>query len=90
MRPAFSISIDEPKCYDMKFGGAKQFVLSGHEGEKIRVRPASDTYAVLRKDFKVKIDDIRKRINADNVIKLNGMKSELVICAVKEEHYGTV
>lgn len=26
--------IDEPKRYDMKFGGAKQFVLSGYEGEK--------------------------------------------------------
>lgn len=179
--------IDEPKRYDMKFGGAKQFVLSGYEGEKIRVRLASDTYAALQKDFKVKIDDIRKRIDvdvtrrnnvseatakevvcifvqiptpyigkiecavnaekvavrsltydsleldvktpgviledvsgtaftavtkgigtsisyekdgkpaerfdtrdADNVIELNGMKSELVICAVKEESYGTV
>lgn len=30
--------IDEPKRYDMKFGGAKQFILSGYEGEKIRVR----------------------------------------------------
>ena len=26
--------IDEPKRYDMKFGGAKQFVLSGYEGRK--------------------------------------------------------
>lgn len=34
----FDISVDEPKRYDMKFGGAKQFVLSGYEGEKIRVR----------------------------------------------------
>lgn len=57
--------IDEPKRYDMKFGGAKQFVLSGYEGEKIRVRLASNTYAALQKDFKVKIDDIRKRIDVD-------------------------
>lgn len=57
--------IDEPKRYDMKFGGAKQFVLSGYEGEKIRVRLASNTISTLQKDFKVKIDDIRKRIDVD-------------------------
>ena len=57
--------IDEPKRYDMKFGGAKQFVLSGYEGEKIRVRLASNTLSTLQNDFKVKIDDIRKRIDVD-------------------------
>ena len=63
--------IDEPKRYDMKFGGARQFVLSGYEGEKIRVRLASNTYAEIQKDFKVKIDDIRKRIDVD-VSRRNG------------------
>lgn len=57
--------IDEPKRYDMKFGGAKQFLLSGYEGEKIRVRLASNTLSTLQKDFKVKIDDVRKRIDVD-------------------------
>lgn len=57
--------IDEPKRYDMKFGGAKQFVLSGYEGEKIRVRLASNTLSTIQNDFKVKIDDIRKRIDVD-------------------------
>lgn len=57
--------IDEPKRYDMKFGGAKQFVLSGYEGEKIRVCLVSDTLSTLQNDFKVKIDDIRKRIDVD-------------------------
>ena len=64
--------IDEPKRYDMKFGGARQFVLSGYEGEKIRVRLASNTYAEIQKDFKVKIDDIRKRIDVD-VSRRNGV-----------------
>lgn len=45
--------IDEPKWYDMKFGGAKQM-------ERI------DTP------------------NVDNIIELNGIKSELVISADKE------
>lgn len=57
--------IDEPKRYDMKFGGAKHFLLSGYEGEKIRIRLASNTLSTLQNDFKVKIDDIRKRIDVD-------------------------
>ena len=64
--------IDGPKRYDMKFGGAKQFVLSGYEGEKIRVRLASNTLSALASDFKVKIDDIRKRIDVD-VNRRNGI-----------------
>lgn len=62
----------EPKRYDMKFGGAKQFILSGYEGEKIRVRLASNTLSTLQSDFKVKIDDIRKRIDVD-VIRKSGV-----------------
>lgn len=64
--------IDEPKRYDMKFGGAKQFQLSGYEGEKIRVRLASNTFSTLQNDFKVKIDDIRKGIDVD-VNRKNGV-----------------
>ena len=64
--------IDEQKHYDMKFGGAKKFVLSGYEGEKVRVRLASDTISTLQSDFKVKIDDIRKRIDID-VNRKNGV-----------------
>lgn len=64
--------IAEPKRYDMKFGGAKQLVLSGYDGEKIRVRLASNTLPNLRKDLKVKIDDIKSRIDVD-IIRKNGV-----------------
>lgn len=64
--------IDEPKRYDMNFGGAKQLVLSGYDGEKIRVRLASDTISTLQNDFKVKIDDVKKRIDVD-VNRKNGV-----------------
>lgn len=57
--------IDESKRYDMKFGGAKQFILSGYDGEKIRVCLASNTLSTLQNDFKVKIDDTKKRIDVD-------------------------
>ena len=64
--------IDEPKRYDMKFGGAKQLVLSGYDGEKIRVRLVSNTLSTLRNDFKVKIDDIKMRTDVD-VNRKNGI-----------------
>lgn len=57
--------IDGPKRCDIKLGGAKRLVFSGYEGEKIRVRLASDTMPALQSDFKVKIDDIRGRIDVD-------------------------
>ena len=64
--------IDEPKRFDMKFGGAKKFVLSGCESEKIHIRLLSNTLSTLQNDFKVKIDDIRKRIDVD-VNRRNGV-----------------
>ena len=64
--------VDESKRFDMKFGGAKQFVLSGSKSEKIRVRLASNTFSTLQNDFKVKIDDIRKRIDVE-VNRRNGV-----------------
>lgn len=57
--------IDGPKRYDMKFGGAKQLMVSGYDGEKIRVRLGSDTLPTIQNDFKVKIDDIKRRIDVD-------------------------
>lgn len=73
--------IDEPKRYDMKFGGAKQFMLSGYEGEKIRIRLSSNTLSTLQNDFKVKIDDIRKRIDVD-VNRKNGVTEAMAKEAV--------
>lgn len=64
--------IDEPKRYDMKFGGAKQLSLSGYEGEKIRVRLVSNTMPTLQNDFKIKIDDVKRRIDVD-VNRKNGV-----------------
>lgn len=57
--------IGEVKRFDMKLGGASMLVLSGYKGEKIRVRLASNTVSTLQSDFKIKIDDIRKRIDVD-------------------------
>ena len=66
----------------MKFGGAKQFMLSGYEGEKIRVRLVSNTMPTLQNDFKVRIDDIRKRIDVD-VNRKNGVTEKVAKEAVR-------
>ena len=56
----------------MKLGGAKKFVLSGYQGEKIRIRLVSNDLSTLQNDFKVKIDDSRKRIDID-IKRFNGV-----------------
>lgn len=64
--------IGEPKRYDMKLGGACRLVINGYDGEKLRVRLASNTLQTIQKDFKVKIDDIKNRIDVD-ITRRNGM-----------------
>ena len=57
--------VAETKRFDMKLGGAKQVILSGYEGEKICVRLASNILSTLQNDFKVKIDDVRNRLDVE-------------------------
>ena len=51
--------------FRIKLGGAKELVFTGYNGEKIRIHLASNTLSNLQSDFKVKIDDVRKRIDVD-------------------------
>ena len=64
--------IDFPKHYDMKLGGAHTLIMSGYEGEKILVRLASNTLSILQSDFKLKIDDVKNRIDLD-IARNNGV-----------------
>lgn len=64
--------IDCPKRYDMKLGGANTLVVCGYDGEKIRVRLASNTIKTIQSDFKLKIDDVKNRIDVD-ITRKNGM-----------------
>lgn len=76
--------IDESKHYDMKLEGAKWLILAGYEGEKIRVRLGSNTFSTLQNDFKVKIDDIRKRIDID-VKRKNGATEAIYSSCVRSK-----
>lgn len=64
--------IDEVKHYDMKFGSAKEVFLSGHPGEKLRIRLVSGTLASLQSDFKITPDDTKRRLDLE-LIRKNGM-----------------
>ncbi|MDE6004978.1 MAG: helix-turn-helix domain-containing protein [Oscillospiraceae bacterium] len=83
--------IDGVKSFDMKLGGAAKVIVIGSNDEKIKVRLASDTLKTLKQDFKVKIDDVKKRIDID-VKRMNKMteataKSELLIEIILPNKY---
>ena len=87
--------IDEPKRYDMKFGGAKRLILTGCHGEKIRVRLASNTLSTLQSDFKVKIDDVKRRIDVDvirknEVTEANAKEAVFVLVQIPMPYIGKV
>ncbi|WP_105203815.1 helix-turn-helix domain-containing protein [Neobittarella massiliensis] len=57
--------IDRLKSYDITIAGAKQTELSSYSGEKIRVRLYSEQLPDIQKLLKVKIDDVKQRIDID-------------------------
>ena len=64
--------IDGYKRFDMKLGGACLLRAVGTDGEKVMVHLASNDISTLESDFKVKIDDIKGRIDVD-IKRKNGM-----------------
>ena len=63
--------IDGKKNFDIKLGGAHTVDLKAHNGEKIVVELFSNVYKNLQSDYKVKIDDIKNRIDIE-LNRLNG------------------
>ena len=63
--------IDGKKNFDIKLGGAHTVDLKAYSGEKIVVELFSNVYKKLQADYKVKIDDIKNRIDID-LNRLNG------------------
>lgn len=71
--------IDQAKSFDMKLGGAQSLTLRGYEGEKLRVVLGSNSLKGLEREVKLKLDDIKNRIDVD-VNRGNGITE----AAVKE------
>ena len=85
--------IDGPKHFDIKLGGASTLRVIGADSEKIIIHLASNEIATLESDFKVKIDDIRGRIDVD-IKRKNGMteakaKESLIIEAFIPNQYAS-
>ncbi len=57
--------IDSVKSFDMTLTGAYTVNICGYGGEKIQVRLASNEIADIQSAFKVKIDDIKTRIDVE-------------------------
>lgn len=57
--------IDGKKNFDITLAGARRVWLTGTEEEKIKVRLASDQIADIQSTYKVKIDDLKNRIDVD-------------------------
>lgn len=72
--------IDYTKKYDIKIGGARKIIMYGYDGEKIRVRLASNTISTLQSDFKLKIEDLKRRID----LNMN-RKNEMTEATAKQE-----
>lgn len=85
--------IDGSKRFDMKLGGALSLRVIGTDGEKVMMHLASNDIPTLETDFKVKIDDIRGRIDVD-IRRKNGMteataKESLIIEVIVPNQYMT-
>ena len=57
--------IDSKKHFDINIGGAYKIVLSGNDGEKLRVQLSSNTISSLDQVLKVKIDDGKNNVDVD-------------------------
>ena len=63
--------VDGIKSYDIKLGSVHTLILSSSEGEKIKISLLSNIIKGLQRDYKIKIDDIKNRIDVD-LQRLNG------------------
>ncbi len=55
--------IDKIKSFDIKLGTANSVFINGYDGEKLYVKLYSNTLMLIEENLKVKIDDIKDRID---------------------------
>ena len=61
--------IDMLKDFDMNLGTLGEVIIEGYEGEKLIIQLSSSTYQDLQKDFKIKFDDNKERLDIDLMTK---------------------
>ncbi len=72
--------IDKVKRFDIKLGAANSVFINGYDGEKLYVKLYSNTLMLIEENLKVKIDDIKDRID----IKVNNI-GDYTALKLKEE-----
>ena len=87
--------IDSIKDFDITFSGANGVVMTGYEGEKLQVLLGSDQIANLDSAFKVKIDDIKKRIDVDvrrfaGMTESNAKESLHILIRLPQQYVGKI
>lgn len=61
--------VDMLKDFDMNLGTLGEVTIEGYEGEKLIIQLSSSTYQELQKDFKIKFDDNKERLDIDLMTK---------------------
>lgn len=61
--------LDTPKDFDINLGTLGDVSIEGYEGEKFLIQLSSSSYSDLQKDFKIKFDDNKERLDVDLVTK---------------------
>lgn len=61
--------IDMLKDFDMNLGTLGKVTIEGYKGEKLIIQLSSSTYQELQKDFKIKFDDNKERLDIDLMTK---------------------
>ena len=61
--------LDTPKDFDINLGTLGKVSIEGYEGEKLLIQLSSSSYSDLQKDFKIKFDDNKERLDVDLVTK---------------------
>lgn len=61
--------IDMLKDFDMNLGTLGEVTIEGYKGEKLIIQLSSSTYQDLQKDFKIKFDDNKERLDIDLMTK---------------------
>lgn len=83
--------IDGNKTFDLKLGSASSLVITGTDDEKIVVLLGSNDLATIKEDYKVKIDDIKRRIdvtiNNTNKLREDKVNESLSVEVFFPNHY---
>ncbi len=61
--------IDMLKDFDINLGTLDEVTIEGYEGEKLIIQLSSSTYQDLQKDFKIKFDDNKERLDINLISK---------------------